>query len=70
MFMYVGEMKFFSIIIYIRYLAYQAVHAPREVPPSYVTPYDHIIEDSERRTFAVIKTTSHLKKLFHVVFAV
>ncbi|XP_062508548.1 arylsulfatase B-like isoform X2 [Corticium candelabrum] len=34
------------------YLAYQAVHAPREVPQQYVTPYNNVIKDSERRTFA------------------
>eukprot|EP01084_Bolivina_argentea_P308547 533568_1 len=34
------------------YLAYQAVHAPDDVPKSYVTPYDQSITDSQRRTFA------------------
>ena len=42
-----------SNILFLRYLAYQAVHAPREVPQQYVTPYNNVIKDSERRTFAV-----------------
>ena len=34
------------------YLAYQGVHAPAQVPQSYVTPYDSLIADTKRRTFA------------------
>ena len=34
------------------YLAYQAVHAPSEVPESYKDAYNGIIEDEHRRTFA------------------
>ena len=31
---------------------YQAVHAPSEVPESYKDPYNGIIENSHRKTFA------------------
>jgi len=34
------------------YLAYQGVHAPAEVPQSYVDPYNKTIPDPKRRTFA------------------
>lgn len=34
------------------YLAYQGVHAPAQVPDSYVTPYATTIADRKRRTFA------------------
>ena len=34
------------------YLAYQAVHAPSEVPASYQNAYDGLITDSHRKTFA------------------
>jgi len=34
------------------YLAYQAVHAPAQVPESYVSPYNASIADAKRRTFA------------------
>lgn len=34
------------------YLAYQAVHAPAEVPPQYEAPYVGVIENPTRRTFA------------------
>jgi arylsulfatase A-like enzyme len=34
------------------YLAYQGVHAPAEVPQSYVTPYNDLIADEKRRVFA------------------
>jgi arylsulfatase B/arylsulfatase I/J len=34
------------------YLAYQAVHAPSEVPESYKDAYNGIIQDGHRRTFA------------------
>jgi len=31
---------------------YQAVHAPSEVPESYKDPYNGVIENSHRKTFA------------------
>ena len=34
------------------YLAYQAVHAPREVPDSYADAYSGQIQDADRRKFA------------------
>lgn len=34
------------------YLAFQAVHAPAQVPASYITPYTDIIPEKKRRTFA------------------
>eukprot|EP01121_Diplochlamys_sp_Union-15-3_P018919 TRINITY_DN6999_c0_g1_i1.p1 TRINITY_DN6999_c0_g1~~TRINITY_DN6999_c0_g1_i1.p1 ORF type:complete len:566 (-),score=88.20 TRINITY_DN6999_c0_g1_i1:50-1747(-) len=34
------------------YLCFQAVHAPAEVPESYITPYNNIIQNLRRRTFA------------------
>lgn len=34
------------------YLAYQAVHAPAQVPAEYVTPYASSIADRQRRVFA------------------
>lgn len=34
------------------YLAYQAVHSPAQVPPSYIGPYTHTIANAKRRTFA------------------
>ena len=34
------------------YLAYQAVHAPRESPQSYIDAYDGIIVDKDRKVFA------------------
>jgi len=34
------------------YLAYQGVHAPADVPQSYVDPYNETIKDPKRRTFA------------------
>lgn len=34
------------------YLAYQGVHSPPQVPQSYVTPYNDLIADPFRRTFA------------------
>merc|ERR1712151_909813 len=34
------------------YLAYQAVHAPREVPSSYSDAYLNVIADKDRREFA------------------
>jgi len=34
------------------YLAYQAVHAPREVPASYADAYNATIDDTDRRVFA------------------
>ena len=34
------------------YLAYQGVHAPAEVPQSYVAAYAPTIADTKRRTFA------------------
>ncbi len=34
------------------YLAYQAVHAPYEVPERYKEPYNKTIKDKSRKTFA------------------
>lgn len=38
------------------YLAYQAVHAPTTAPSKYVEPYNDIIDDKQRRTFAGMLT--------------
>lgn len=38
------------------YLAYQAVHSPNEVPESYITPYNNIIPNAQRRNFAGMLT--------------
>ncbi|CAE7482551.1 ARSB [Symbiodinium microadriaticum] len=38
------------------YQAWQGVHSPREAPPAYVKPYEHTIEDPDRRTFAGMVT--------------
>ena len=36
-------------------VAFQAVHAPREAPDSYVDPYNGIIEDTDRKIFAGVR---------------
>eukprot|EP01084_Bolivina_argentea_P120082 212864_1 len=36
------------------YLPYQSVHAPAEVPQSYVIPYKNTINNTQRRTFAAM----------------
>lgn len=38
------------------YLAYQAVHAPREAPDSYVDAYNGVIQDQDRKVFAGMLT--------------
>lgn len=38
------------------YLAYQAVHAPREVPALYADKYSDTIQDNDRRQFAGMLT--------------
>ena len=43
-------------IPFFMYLAYQAVHAPREVPQSYSDAYLDIIHDKDRRGFAGMLT--------------
>ena len=61
------------------YLAYQGVHAPAQVPESYIKPYERTISNPFRRTFAGmlsavdegkyhLQSQSHIRTSNHFVF--